>query len=399
MPKMRHVAVMLELQSNYRRHTEIYAGAQLFAEERGWKLTIDEFADDTLASCDSQEIPYDGIIARATKSLLDVSKRRRIPIVNVWLNSPVKEQLPGVFPDFAAVGRLNAEHLLARGFYRFAALTCNTFADDHMWEAFAKTIRDAGYSCTNTKVPLDPTKNLTQWKQMQQIITASLDTWQFPIGIWCYGDYHGRMLAQICTNRGLRIPADVAIIAGHNEETFCLPRPSLTSGELGIKRIGYEAARLLGQAMSRADKKGKSQNAGKRSKPNHVILPPEGLVLRASTDFFAVEDKLVGLALEFIAANSHRPINVDEVAQAVATEPRTLQRRFRKHLKRPIAAEIRRVRIERAKRELVQSDRSISEIARSVGFAAPMRMYEVFRREIGISPKEYRNQRRVHDEG
>jgi len=101
--------------------------------------------------------------------------------------------------------------------------------------------------------------------------------------------------------------------------------------------------------------------------------------------------------LEFIAANSHRRIGQDDVSKAVGAETRTLQNRFRKVLDRPIVAEIRRVRIERAKRELVQSKRPLSEIAHDVGFGEAMRMYEVFRRELGVTPGQYRKQRQGRD--
>ncbi|MBT3201515.1 MAG: helix-turn-helix transcriptional regulator, partial [Phycisphaerales bacterium] len=77
---------------------------------------------------------------------------------------------------------------------------------------------------------------------------------------------------------------------------------------------------------------------------------------------------------------------------------RTLQRQFRKYLNRPITAEIQRVRIERAKRELAQSKRPIYEIARDVGFGRAMRMYEVFRRELGVTPREYRKNRQIEPE-
>jgi LacI family transcriptional regulator len=47
----------------------------------------------------------------------------------------------------------------------------------------------------------------------------------------------------MCRQQGWRVPHDVAIIAGMNEESLCEhPRPSLTSVELGYDRIGYEAA-------------------------------------------------------------------------------------------------------------------------------------------------------------
>ncbi len=98
-------------------------------------------------------------------------------------------------------------------------------------------------------------------------------------------------------------------------------------------------------------------------------------------------------ALAFIAANCHQPIGPDDVARAVVAETRTLRNYFRKHLDRSIAAEIRRVRIERAKRELAQTERTISDISHGVGFGPPMRMYEVFVREVGVTPSEYRRQR------
>jgi LacI family transcriptional regulator len=175
----------------------------------------------------------------------------------------------------------------------------------------------------------------------------------------------------------------VAIIAGRNEETLCeQPRPTLSSVELGYDRIGYEAARLLHSLMD-----------GEVPPSAPILVPPTGLVVRESTDFFAVDDPLISAALRFIASSSHTNIGQEDVARAVNTEVRTLQRRFRKHLGRPIAREVRRVRLERAKRELAQTERSLKEIARDVGFGEAMRMYEVFRRELGVTPSQYRRER------
>ncbi len=181
------------------------------------------------------------------------------------------------------------------------------------------------------------------------------------------------------------MPEDVAIIAGCNEVTFCEHlRPTLTSVEVGFERVGYEAARLLHGLMD-------GREMGEKK---HILLPPQGLIVRESTDFFAVDHPIVRAALEFIAANSHRAIATADVAHAVAVGERTLERCFQKYLSRPIAAEIRRVRIERAKRELTQSDRRLADIARDVGFGVEQRMYQVFRRELGITPKQYRGDRK-----
>jgi LacI family transcriptional regulator len=135
--------------------------------------------------------------------------------------------------------------------------------------------------------------------------------------------------------------------------------------------------------------------AGHRPPPAPLRLPPHGLVVRESTDFFAVGHPVVAAALAYISAHSHRGIGPDEVAAAVGVETRTLQNYFRRSIHRPVATEIRRVRVERAKRELTQSDRTLDAIARDVGFGSTQRLYEVFRRELGVSPGEYRRQRRV----
>ena len=83
-----------------------------------------------------------------------------------------------------------------------------------------------------------------------------------------------------------------------------------------------------------------------------------------------MNDELVAAALTFISAHSHHSIGPDDVARAVGAETRSLQNYFQKALQRPIAMEIRRVRIERAKRELAQGDRRLAAIARDVGFGS-----------------------------
>jgi LacI family transcriptional regulator len=110
--KPRRVAIMLDLRWPYKRHSEVFAGAQRYAVERGWVSIIDEFADDTLRGGAEQ---YDGILARATPLLARRAAKLGVPVVNVWPSSPARHLLPGVFPDSSATGRLVAEHLLARG--------------------------------------------------------------------------------------------------------------------------------------------------------------------------------------------------------------------------------------------------------------------------------------------
>lgn len=386
------VALKLDLRWPLKRHAHIFAGTQKYADEHGWESLIDEYADEHLSEASPQSLPFDGVIGRVNAKLADCGRRLGVPLVNVWFNSPAKNDLPGVFPDMAAVGRLQAEHLLSRGLRRFAVLTCEDEAQKIAAETFRATIAAANGKCLREKLPLYPSRTYAAWQHTEQRIEAWMEHWQLPIGVSIASEEAGRMVIQICRRRGWRVPGDVAIIAGSNEEVLCEhPRPSLTSVEIGCERIGYEAARLLDRLMSQRTNRRKTRVAS----PEHLLLPPQGLIVRESTDFYAVDDEVVTQALRFIAANSHRDINVDDVAKALALHPRTLQRRFREVVDWPIADEIRRVRIERAKRELSHSQRRLAEIARDTGFGDRMRMYDVFRRELGVTPRDYRRQRKI----
>lgn len=384
----RRVALVLDLQWPYKRHSEIFAGIQRYAVERGWITIIDEFAHDTLRKKQSSAVRYHGIIARANLALARITAARSLPAVNVWPSSPARHMLPGVFPDSLASGRLVAEHLLARGFRSFATLTSPKNADNELEvQSFAETIDRAGFEVQSAYIPQDFSGNIANWRKTERLFVRAMDKWKPPIGVYVAQEVCGRLLVQLCQQRGWHVPGDVAIVAGKNQEILCeQPRPSLTSLEIGYDRIGYAAAELLDRLMD-----------GGEPPPEPIRIVPKGIVVRESTDFFAVDDETVAAALAFISSHSHRRIGPDDVARAIHEDVRTLQNYFRKTLNRPIATEIRRVRIERAKRELLQSDRPLSEIARDAGFGTIQRLYEVFRRELGMGPREFRDSRKLKD--
>ncbi|MEM1354011.1 MAG: substrate-binding domain-containing protein [Planctomycetota bacterium] len=375
---------MLDLETGSGRHIGLYTGAYRYAEEQEWEVTIDEFAEHQLPAEPGGPVPYDGIIARATKGLVHKAQRVGVPVVNVWRNSPVADHTPGVYPDYAAAGRIRAEHLMSRGITRFAALISKAAAQKIECDSFIQTLRAQGHTCMIGRVAQDTNRSIAQWQRTTSAIDRVLKECEPPIGVYTGLEIVGRLLAQRCRKFQLHVPNDVAIIAGLNEPAFCdRPRPSLTSIDIGSERLGYEAARMLHELI------------GGGPAPNRpLILPPVGLVVRESTDFHVVSDDMVASALKFIASNFQDRIGPNEVATAVGAQTRTLQNRFQKALGWPVATEIRRVRVERAKRELTESDRRVADIAKEVGFGDPMRLYEVFRREFGLSPSAFRKQHR-----
>ena len=383
MARPRRVAIALELSWPYEWHHGVYVGAQRYAKEQNWEAVIDEFLDNPTR--------YDGVIARATPEFVDLLAKHRTPFVNVKFSSPLRDSVPSVLPDFAACGRMQAEHLLERGYYNFAGLgTQNPGAQVALAE-FSRVVSEAGHACLTAKVPTTFPSEQVDWEKANAILDQWMDRWQLPVGVGLEPALTSRVLVQKCRVRGLRIPEDVGIICGENNSTICeQPEPSITSVNIGFNRVGYQAAKLLDQLMHERRNRTKKKTT---ASPPQILVQPTGIVVRESSDIYNVSDELVAMALKYISSNIDRRIGPEDVARSVSIGARALQNRFHKILNRPIGKVIRQIRMDRAKRALLQDDKSMSAIAQEVGFIQPERMNEVFRRELGMSPTAFRKSR------
>jgi LacI family transcriptional regulator len=380
MGENRRVAMAIELAWPYRRHHDVFAGAHRYAQEHGgWKFILDEYPELALESKPSKA-EYDGIIGRATPRLVAAAEAAGVPLVNVWHSSPVTH-VPLVAPDFEAVGRMAAEHLLARGFEHFGFLgRTREKSPREQLRGFRRVLKTAGFSCSSLMVPSNYATTAANWRKFTARLDRWIDEWSCPMGISTSYDLLARHVACACDRRGLNVPQDVAMVGTHDESVICNhPEPSLTSIDLGYERVGYRAAELLGELMD-----------GALEPTESIYVPPGELIPRRSTDSLAVEDDLVASAMRFITEHSHERIKVGDVAEGVRAPRRTLERRFSECLGRSIAGEIARLRVERAKRKLVGTKATIKSIAREFGFADSLQMAVVFNRLEGMSPNAYR---------
>ena len=170
-----------------------------------------------------------------------------------------------------------------------------------------------------------------------------------------------------------------------NDEIFCnLARPHLSSIALPGKEYGYKAAAMLDTLMR-----------GEPLESDWVLLPPERVVLRNSSDFLSVGDPYVADALRFIRNYAGRFIDVSDVMSITPISRRSLERRFQEIVGHGIYKEISRCHVERAKELLEQTDWPISRIARESGFNAMNRFEDTFRKETGMSATAYRKKQSV----
>jgi len=109
----------------------------------------------------------------------------------------------------------------------------------------------------------------------------------------------------------------------------------------------------------------------------------------------SVDDPIVFKALQLIWNHSYREFRVNDIVDQLPVSRRTLERKFTQLVKRPIRSEITRCRVARSKHLLKNTQLPVKHIAYSVGFSSADRMGKVFQRELGITPKEYRDRERI----
>lgn len=73
---------------------------------------------------------------------------------------------------------------------------------------------------------------------------------------------------------------------------------------------------------------------------------------------------------------------------------RSLEIRFERAMGRTLHKEIRRVRLERAKRLLQETDLPLDTVAAGAGFSTASYLTQVFKKEMGMTPAQYRRSNR-----
>lgn len=95
-------------------------------------------------------------------------------------------------------------------------------------------------------------------------------------------------------------------------------------------------------------------------------------------------------AESIVRAQYRSRLSVGAIAREVAIHPATLSRAYRRRLGHTIGEHIRRLRIEHAARELLETGDPPSAIALRAGFYDQSHFTNVFRRMLGITPAAYR---------
>lgn len=102
-------------------------------------------------------------------------------------------------------------------------------------------------------------------------------------------------------------------------------------------------------------------------------------------------EKRVQEIRELLEKEYHNMWTLDRLAKRVGMSPCYLQRMFKKYTGVSPKQYLNQIRVEEAKRLLLSSGHSNTEICFAVGFPGLTPFYQVFRQITGLSPRAYRN--------
>jgi LacI family transcriptional regulator len=383
----RRVALLIESSRAYGR--ALFLGiAKFVREHHEWSVQSEEWKwTDPLPGW-LNHWDGDGVIGRVeTPEMAARLRQLGVPVVDVR-GSVSDVGLPLIDTDDRKVAELAAEHLMDRGFrhYAFCGFVGANYSDKRShW--FQQRLAQSGFSCAVYSPPKQPPEAQTTGYEKQGLLfQEDLGRWlqslPKPVGMMACNDIRGQQVLNLCRRHELVVPEEIAVIGVDNDEVLCeLSDPPLSSVAPNARGIGYDAAVLLEQMM-----------AGGETPANPVFIPPLGIVTRRSTEVLALNDHQLAIGLRFIRDHAFDPITINEVAKAAGMSRRIFERRFVAQMGRPPKAEVLRLRLERVKQLLVDTEWSLAEIAERTGFNYGEYLHTVFTQKMGITPGKFRRQ-------
>ncbi len=378
-----HVALMIETSSIYGRRL-LQGITRYLRSHRPWSIFLEQRELDSVPPQWLKSWKGDGVISRWTGPDI-VSALCETGVAVIDLSDRHSELgLVRINNDDHVIGNLAAQHLLERGFSSFGY--CG-FDNEH-WatrrrEAFLKTLSSAGHQGFVYESPWGGVNGLP-WETEQMRISRWIRSLPKPVGLLACNDVRGLHVLDACQRSAYKVPDDVAVLGVDDDTLLCeLCNPPLSSIITNPEQIGYEAASLLDRLMR-----------GGRVDINERLIPPLGITTRLSTDVLAIDDPHFVAAVRYIREHACQGITVDDVLDKIPLSRSTLERRFRKYLRRSPQAEIRIVQLNRAKQLLAETDHALHRIAEIVGYEHAEYFNVAFKRAFDCTPGQFRRNAR-----
>jgi len=369
-------------------YTERLSGAINCASERCWRiLTVDKPNLDKLTSLINLWQPLGVIIEDGYGAEhFPAPLFRNIPVVyldhNHKSSSRTKERIGFVEHDPMSTAEIAAKELLSLDCAAYAFIpnfipmswSCNREA------AFRKilALHDKRLFSFSSH---SKSEDMALWHQNLRNFLKDIPK---PCGVFAANDYVGESVLVACADVGLSVPDDVAVVGVDNYTIICENTiPTLSSIALDFTGAGRMSVELIEKLIH-------SQSPVLEV----CTFGVTGLVRRASSRRLRRNYPKVVKALELIRTKACEGLSADQVLSEMKCSRRLAEMRFRQATGHSPLEEIQIRRLERACEMLSSTNNTIEAIAAMCGYSSAVFLQKLFRRHIGITPREWRAQNR-----
>lgn len=210
-------------------------------------------------------------------------------------------------------------------------------------------------------------------------------------------------LADMLENRAYR---DCLTLVRHRLEAIYVHRKTAPRDEVlhlaGILTdLLVHSGRQMEPDLARQIAALESQSLDARShyKVQELFCQITDMLFASDADRDVLASERIETALRFIERNLAKGVTLEEAAGVAHVSPCYLSRLFRKEMGMTFMAYLKAQQIGRAKALLKNSDLPITNVALDLSYADANYFCKAFKKEVGISPSEYRRRFQKHVDG
>lgn len=113
----------------------------------------------------------------------------------------------------------------------------------------------------------------------------------------------------------------------------------------------------------------------------------------AKGDFSDKQKRIYREMMEYIKKNKGDGVSASYLSKLLFYSPEYLSKTFNNISGKSLKKYIQKEKLEKAKRELLSTDKTVEEIMEEAGYNDKKYFYEIFKREYGVSPGKYRKRK------
>ena len=285
-----------------------------------------------------------------------------------------------VHNDDFGIGRTAARYFMSLGDFSsfiFVSAVADTYWSDERKRGFQAGLAEGGNACSVVHTASNEESDVDMKR-----LAAALAAAPKPCAVFAAWDGKAIQVSNVCSEQGLEVPTQVAILGVDNDELICdYAHPSLSSIKPDHRKVGYTAAAELARLLS-----ARTRTQDRRS----VICRGQTVVERESTRALPPASELVRRAIRYIDQHAMEGITARDVVAYLSVSRRLADLRIRQIEHTSLGKLIAERKLKAVADRLIQTDLPLQRIAAECGFGTIKHLQRMFKARFGQSMTAYR---------